>query len=143
MLDSPPPPISIYIRTKNPNSLVHYKLWPEHVPHLDSSRVTYYYTTRYITDQSIRMTDSEAAFVLPGMNRSIVYNVPEDDRTDNPSVLNLRKYIDPGYRPIDLPDEPDDDIGDILRNPRFKIPHKVFSTVKLPSIWSKKMGEAG
>ncbi|KAJ8523092.1 hypothetical protein ONZ45_g433 [Pleurotus djamor] len=143
---SPPPPIAIYVRTINPNSLIHYKIWPERVSHPGSSTVAYVYTARYITEQSTRLTRSKVVpFVLPGASRAIIYHVQKYDRTDAPPMLDLIKYVDQNGRPVGFPDEPDSDDGpdDILRTPRQAIPHTLFSTVALPKSWKEDLGQAG
>ncbi|KAF4573448.1 hypothetical protein EYR36_007963 [Pleurotus pulmonarius] len=141
----PPPPISVFARVADPNGVMHFKMWPEHIQEPPfagrPARTTYRYAIRLFQNQSLQLTGSNKAHVLPGTDRAIIYHVPEDDRSDTPPLVNLRKYIDPGYPHPDLPaPDPDEDVG-VLRSTRRRVPHRVFSTLKLPSIWSKTLGK--
>ncbi|KAG5222360.1 Fbox floxuridine [Salix suchowensis] len=72
----------------------------------------YRYAIRLFQNQSLQLTGSNKAHVLPGTDRAIIYHVPEDDRSDTPPLVNLRKYVDPGYPHPDLPaPDPDEDVG--------------------------------
>ncbi|KAG9222277.1 hypothetical protein CCMSSC00406_0006574 [Pleurotus cornucopiae] len=144
-MSGPPPPISVFARAADPNGVMHFKMWPKHiqVPPFAGRppRTTYRYAIRLFQNQSLQLTGSNKAHVLPGTDRAIIYHVPEDDRSDTPPLVNLRKYIDPGYPHPDLPaPDPDEDVG-VLRTTRRRVPHRVFSTLKMPSIWSKALGK--
>ena len=132
----PPPPVSIFCRLINPHSIQHFMMWPIHVniPATGRSpaRTEYYYSLEHLTFQSRHDCDPNIAHVLPGAYRTLLYTVPSWDRTDNPSLINLRRYIAPETQPRSYPIQKELSGEERVMKQRKLIPSNIFATLTLP-----------
>ncbi|KAL0951881.1 hypothetical protein HGRIS_008540 [Hohenbuehelia grisea] len=139
----PPPPISVYIRTEKPNGILQCTIWPKYIEHPATAtmpaRTTFVYSTDILIAQAVHLTDGLVPHILPGAERAIVYNVPEDDRTDTPALVNLRKYINPQRQPADYPQPEDTGMDDVLRRSYQHVPHTIFRSFKLPHLLREEL----
>jgi hypothetical protein len=142
----PPPPISIFCRTIEPNGLHHFILWPQHfyVPAGITSMETslYFYTLSNLISQSRHDSDDVICCVLPGSSRSLIYTISADDRRAAPSLIELRRYVSPETQPFEYPEPQTEDTSDIMKE-RKRVPFNIYSTLELPRKLAKTLRNEG
>lgn len=97
----PAPPVSIYLRLKNPSGLLHHAIYPIETKVKATATAPAHYEYEYkhnAVHVTTHISDPEVAHVLPGATRAVVYTVDKDDRTDFPKMLRLRRYNHPFAR---------------------------------------------
>ena len=131
----PPPPISIFVQTIHPNGVIHHLVWPsaEYIPatRTRNATVQYYYTLEHVCFQSQHVCSPLVTHILPGVYRALMYTVMEDDRTDAPSLVSLRRYVNPEYQYADYPIPRVDRSTRILRKKLPAVPCNIYSSFPL------------
>lgn len=131
----PPPPISIFVQTVNPTGVIHHVLWPsaDYVPatSIRSASIRYYYTLEHVCFQSQHISSPLVTHVLPGAYRALMYTVMEDDRKDAPSMVSLRRYVNPEYQYADYPIPRVDRSTRILRKKHPVVPTNIYGSFPL------------
>jgi hypothetical protein len=97
----PAPPVSIYLRLKKPDGLLHHAIYPTERKIQATAKTPARYEYEYKHEAAhvtTHISDPDVAYVLPGATRAVVYTVDKDDRTDFPKMLRLRRYNHPFVR---------------------------------------------
>lgn len=131
----PPPPISIFVQTVNPNGVIHHLIWPsaDIVPATAtrSASTRYYYNLEHVCFQSQHICTPLVTHVLPGVYRALMYTVMEDDRKDAPSMVSLRRYVNPEYQYADYPISRVDRSTCVLRKRLPVVPSNIYGSFPL------------
>lgn len=131
----PPPPISIFVQTIHPNGVIHHLIWPS-VAYVLATRthratVQYCYTLEHVCFQSQHICSPLVTHILPGVYRALMYTVMEDDRRDAPSLVSLRRYVNPEYQYADYPIPRVDRSTHILRKKLPVVPLNIYRSFPL------------
>jgi hypothetical protein len=147
-----PPPISIYGQTIKEVGLIHINISPEPCQGQENAAakskrpgdVKWEYTLNYAVVQSRHVKLDQKAFVLPGMFRTLIVCVESDDRTDHPKVLNLRRYINPDWKPDNYKFyRRNHNREQLLVEGRTVIPRMLYASLDLPPNLTQELAEEG
>ncbi|KAF8899288.1 hypothetical protein BD779DRAFT_1465227 [Infundibulicybe gibba] len=135
-MNGPPPPISIFFRTVDPIGVAHHVIWPAHfeIPATTTraAETRYFYNLDHVTDQSFHVSTPHVTHVLPGAYRALMYTISSEDRKDAPSLVSLRRYINPEIQYTDYPVPKVDTAEPVTRRERHPMPWNVYSSLKMP-----------
>jgi hypothetical protein len=107
------------------------------------AKTHYYYALRTLRFQSRHDCDPNVAHILPGAYRTLLYTVPSTDRTDAPSLVNLRRYIAPEAQPADYPVTQELSDDERVTRKRKLIPSNIFATLVLPKSLATALTDDG
>jgi hypothetical protein len=133
--DDPPPPISIFFQTEMPNGIIHHLIWPTvYYRGITPDRRILkwcFYTLSHVCFQSQHISSPLITHVLPGVYRALMYTVTEDDRKNAPSMVSLRRYVNPESRYTEYPIEPVDRSTHIMRRKLPLVPSNIYGSFPL------------
>ncbi|PFH49670.1 hypothetical protein AMATHDRAFT_147100 [Amanita thiersii Skay4041] len=132
----PPPPISLYFRTLNPNAILHHSILPSYLDYpktlsRPARRVWFYDLAQVTLQTNHHVSPPYNLHILPGAYRAVVYSIREEDRKDTPGLVALRRYLNPEFTPKDYPRPSPVTLNSVLRKPRYTIPAAVYSSIEL------------
>lgn len=125
----PAPPVSIYLRLKNPDGLLHHTIYPTETKIEATATAPAHYEYEYTHDVvhvTTHISEPDVAYVLPGATRAVVYTVGKDDRTDFPKMLRLRRYNHPFARATKYQEALKPEPEPISRRQRKPVPRKTL-----------------
>ncbi|KAF8868098.1 hypothetical protein BD779DRAFT_1482373, partial [Infundibulicybe gibba] len=145
-MNGPPPPISIFFRTVDPIGVAHHVIWPAHfeIPATTTraAETRYFYNLDHVTDQSFHVSTPHVTHVLPGAYRALMYTISSEDRKDAPSLVSLRRYINPEIQYTDYPVPKVDTAEPVTRRERHPMPWNVIRRSRCHSTSSRCTSKA-
>jgi hypothetical protein len=93
--------------------------------------VKYHYTLDHVCFQTQHISSPHVTHVLPGAYRALMYTVMNDDRKDAPSLVSLRRYVNPEYQYADYPVARVDRSTRILRKKLPVVPKNIYCSFPL------------
>lgn len=124
----PSPPISIYTELQNPSGVVHEVVWPSCTEN-EKGEKRYFYTLDHVCFQTRHDSEPRVTHVLPGAYRAFTYTSVNDDRKDAPSLVSLRRYINPEYQSKDYPVPRVDRSCSAMRTKLNTMPPNAYATI--------------
>ncbi|KAG6856821.1 hypothetical protein H0H87_000293 [Tephrocybe sp. NHM501043] len=136
----PIPPISIFLTKEDPVGIEHHILWPKVK---EDKPGEYIYSLDQVIVQTNYQTKGYRPHFLPGAFRAILYTTPENDVSDAPPLLTLKRYINPEFQLSSYLIKRVNRSSDAERRELRKMPINVYSFVKIPQDIKEKYKNDG
>ncbi|TFK41981.1 hypothetical protein BDQ12DRAFT_645354 [Crucibulum laeve] len=89
----PPPPISLFFQSVGESGLSEYAIFP--VVFDTPSGRQFRYSATDALQMTMHVTEPLTPHILPGAHRALMYTVPQENLTQSPQIVNLRRYTRP------------------------------------------------
>ncbi|KAJ7651602.1 hypothetical protein DFH06DRAFT_548148 [Mycena polygramma] len=136
-----PPPISLFCRTSEPMGMVHYLIWPK-IEEEPGQPPKYSFNLEFVVPQTVHVSSPRATRVLTGSSKALMYTV-DNERTDAPRMLSMRRYLSPQLQPLWSLRGTEDPTEPISRRDRSALSKRYYSSFQLPRNLKQKMDDHG